>query len=88
MVGENQFCDDPIKVFEDPEMNIILLKAMSGTHTRIGDLFVMLYKHKVTYCPENGNQPWYLFDATSGSGKSSFSCLCEASAPIPHSRSS
>lgn len=60
-IGWNQFVDDPIKVHLDQITNVILLKAMSGTHSRIADLFSHLYKEKLVHC-EDVAKPWYLFD--------------------------
>lgn len=60
-IGWNEFVDDPINIIADPANNKILLKAMSGTHTRVGDLFVICNQDIVTWCPENPSKPWYLF---------------------------
>jgi P4 family phage/plasmid primase-like protien len=60
-IGWNQFVDDPITIFQDSVKNKTLLKAMSGTHSRIGDFFVALYKDHVTHCSENSGKPWYVF---------------------------
>lgn len=61
-IGWNHFVDDPITVFNDITLNKLLLKAMSGTHSRIADLFVTIHQKQLVYCPENSIKPWYQFE--------------------------
>lgn len=65
-IGWNEFVNDQITVINDMNLNTFLLKAMSGTHTRVGDFFVQLFKENVVFCPETKARPWYMFTEKRG----------------------
>ena len=53
VIGWNQFVDDPISIFEDEATNKMILKAMSGTHSRIAKLFSAMLKEKTVHCSDH-----------------------------------
>ncbi len=58
-IGWNEFASDGLSILEeDSENNLLLLKSLAGTQTRIADVFYALFGHQYMF----GNNQWYKFE--------------------------
>ncbi len=63
-LGWNEFASDDLVIIEsDSAANLLLLKALSGTHLRLSDLFVYLNRNNYRCVKTDRDGIWYQFRA-------------------------
>lgn len=60
-IGWNEFIEDNIQVVDDHLLNDTLVKALSGTHSRLADLLYAIFGQHTVHCRDLKN-PWYVFE--------------------------
>ncbi len=60
VIGWNEFASDGLKILEDDaERNLLLLKSLAGTQTRVADVFHATFGSRYMF----GNKQWYKFES-------------------------